>query len=100
MRHICGGPRWVLKPTLGLQGLISYKALDVISGIAPPDIIAMELKRIYDRVKTIGRTLTTEERREEKQNSLVECQIKWNTANKGRWTHRLMRNVQTWIERK
>ena len=44
---------------------VSYEAISVILGITPPDVMAMELKRMYGRVKTIGRTLTTEERREE-----------------------------------
>ena len=39
---------------------VSYEAIGGISGITPPDVIAMELKRIYDRVRIIGRTLTTE----------------------------------------
>ena len=30
---------------------VSYEAISVISGITPPDVMAMELKRIYDRVK-------------------------------------------------
>ena len=45
-------------------------AISVISGITPPDVMAMDLKRIYDRVRIYGRTLTTEERREERQKSL------------------------------
>ena len=60
--------------------------------------MAMELKRIYDRVRIIGRTLTTEERREERQKSLDEWEIGWNTATKGRWTHRLIVDIQSWVE--
>ena len=48
----------------------------------------MELKRIYDRVRIIGRTLTSEERREERKKSLDEWQIRWDTATKGRWVER------------
>ena len=46
--------------------IVSYEA---IGGITPLDVMAMELKRIYDRVRIIDRTLTTEERREERQKS-------------------------------
>ena len=42
---------------------MSYENIGVISGITPTDVMAMELKRISDRVKIIGRTLTTEKRR-------------------------------------
>ena len=42
----------------------------------------MELKRIYDRAMTIGRILTTEERKEERQKNLNEWQNRWNTATK------------------
>ena len=51
---------------------VSYEAISVILGIISPDVMAMELKRIYDRVRIIGRTLTTEERREERLKSLDE----------------------------
>ena len=62
--------------------------------------MAMELKKIYDRVRIIGRTLITEERREERQKSLDEWQIRWDTATKGRWTHRLFGDIQSWVERR
>ena len=79
---------------------VSYEALGVISGITPPDAKAMELKMIYDRVRIIGRTLTTEEQREERQNSLDERQIRWDTATQGRWTHRLIGYIESWVERR
>ena len=56
------------------------------SGITPPDVMAMDVKRIYDRVKIIGITLTAEERREERQKILDERQFKWNTETKEGWT--------------
>ena len=79
---------------------VSYESIGVISYITPPDVMAVELKRIYDRVKTIGRTLTTEERSEKRQKSLDEWQIRWNIATKGRWTHRFIGNVTSWVERR
>ena len=51
---------------------VSYEAIGVISGITPSDVMAMQLKSMYDRVRIIGRTLTTEEQREKKQKSLDE----------------------------
>ena len=50
---------------------------------------------IYDGVKIIGRTLTTEE-----QKNLDEWQIRWDTVTKGRWTHRLIADIQSWIDRR
>ena len=63
---------------------VSYEAICVISRITPTDIISMELKRIYDGVKISGGTLATEERREERQKSLEDWQIRWDTKAKGR----------------
>ena len=56
--------------------------------------MAMKLKRIYDRVRIIGRTLTTEERREERQNRVDD------TATIGRWIHRLIGDVQISVVRR
>lgn len=36
---------------------LSHEAVGVISGIMPPDKVAYELKRIYDRRECIGRKL-------------------------------------------
>ena len=46
---------------------MSYEAIGVISCVTPPDVMAMDLKNIYGRVRIIGRTLTTDERRKESQ---------------------------------
>ena len=79
---------------------VSYEAFGVISSITLREVMAMEVKRIYDRVRITSRTLTTEERREERQKTLDEWQIKWDTARKGIWTHRFIGDIQTWVERK
>ena len=63
---------------------VSYETFGVISSITPPEVMAMELKMMYDRAKIIGRTLITEVRREERQKSLDEWQIRWNTGTKRR----------------
>ena len=38
--------------------IVSYEAIGVISVRTPSDVTAIKLKRIYDRVKTTGKTLT------------------------------------------
>ena len=58
---------------------VSYEPIGIISLITPPNIMVMELKRIDYRVRIIGRTLTTEERREESQKSLNEWHITYDT---------------------
>lgn len=78
---------------------VSQEAVSVIAGIMPPDLIALELKRIYDSSKMLGRPLTIEERKEERQKSLREWQNRWDATTKGRWTHRLINNVETWVNR-
>ena len=79
---------------------VSHEAVSIISGIMPPDIMACELKRIYDKSKSLGRKLTLAERKEERQASTQEWQNRWDASVKGRWTHRLIGNVQAWVERK
>lgn len=66
----------------------------------PPDIMAMEIKRAYDKSRDIGRRLTTEERNEERLKSINEWQSRWDMTEKGRWTYKLIGNVKTWVERK
>uniref|UniRef100_A0A034WR48 Putative 115 kDa protein in type-1 retrotransposable element R1DM n=1 Tax=Bactrocera dorsalis TaxID=27457 RepID=A0A034WR48_BACDO len=79
---------------------VSHQAAGVISGLMPPDIMAMEIKRVFDKTKSTGDRLTNEERKQERQRSLNEWQKRWDEATTGRWTHRLIRSIQPWIERK
>ncbi|CAD7001750.1 unnamed protein product [Ceratitis capitata] len=65
----------------------------------PPDIMSSELGRVYQKTKAESRRLTADERKRERQTSLAEWQKKWDTAEKGRWTHRLITNLPAWIER-
>lgn len=77
---------------------VSHEASSVISGIMPPHIQAPELQRVYERGR--NSPLTVEERNEERRKSIAEWQQEWDIANKGRWTHRLIKNVSEWVNRK
>lgn len=46
------------------------------------------------------RRLTAKERGEERQQSINEWQALWDTTPKGRWTHMLIRDVETLFNRK
>ena len=51
---------------------VSYEAIGVTSSGIIPDVIGIELRRVYGSIRIIGRTLSTGERREERQKSLDE----------------------------
>nr|AMS38371.1 hypothetical protein [Bactrocera tryoni] len=78
---------------------VSHEAASIISGLMPPDLMASELRRVYLKSKAMNRRLTADERKKERQVSLEEWQRQWNAAEKGRWTHKLIKNVSAWIER-
>lgn len=72
---------------------ISSEAAYVIAGMCPVDLIAADAKRRYDE-----RTLNTVTLNEA---SLLErWQLRWDNTDKGRWTHRLIPNVERWRNRK
>ena len=62
--------------------------------------MALQLKRVHDSSKSLGGRLTVDERKDERQTSRNEWQNRWNVTTIGRWTHRLIRNVQAWVEGK
>lgn len=79
---------------------VSDEAAFVISGMIPIDILADEMKRVYSR-NEVSR-LPNERRnvkREERSNSLIIWQNRWDVSTKGRWTYRLIPDIATWIRR-
>ncbi|XP_069968053.1 uncharacterized protein [Bactrocera oleae] len=50
---------------------VSHDAAGIKAGIIPPDILAMEIKRVYDRSKSLGR------RKDERPISINEWQKRW-----------------------
>ena len=108
-----GGPAWVtalqtkrnqvkLNSTFRLMAMrvasayrtISSDAVCVIAGMIPMGITLEEDSECYKRKNTIGiRKIVRAE-------SLVKWQQTWDTAEKGRWTHRLIPILSTWVNRK
>lgn len=77
---------------------ISTDALCVISGTLPIDILAEERERVYKRgsQSNVQASLI---RQEERQVSIRLWQQRWNTSDKGRWSHRLIPNIDEWVSR-
>ena len=78
---------------------VSEDAVCVIAGLLPIGVLADERTALYRRKGET--TLSPEElRREERRNSIRRWQLLWDTTTKGRWTHRLIPQVDVWLNRK
>lgn len=68
---------------------VSAEAACVIAGIPPIDLQVIERKQRYTGVnKDAARN-----------NLMLNWQQKWDNGEHGRWTHRLLPNIQTWLNR-
>lgn len=78
---------------------VSEDAVCVIAGMLPPEILAKERRSLY-RLK--GTTIETpeEQRVEERRKGIDQWQMLWDASTKGRWTHRLIPQVDVWLNRK
>ncbi|GBP54613.1 Retrovirus-related Pol polyprotein from type-1 retrotransposable element R1 [Eumeta japonica] len=77
---------------------ISEEAMCVISGTLLLRVLAEERRTLYQRRKST--TLSAEEpRTEEWQHSILQWQLQWDAAEKGRWTHRLIPRIDVWLNR-
>uniref|UniRef100_A0ABD2WEA4 Reverse transcriptase zinc-binding domain-containing protein n=1 Tax=Trichogramma kaykai TaxID=54128 RepID=A0ABD2WEA4_9HYME len=72
---------------------LSYDATYVLASIPPLALLADERSRLYQRRHEDARA-------EERQETLRRWQSRWDRSSKGRWTHRLIPNVRSWIERR
>ena len=77
---------------------VSSDAANVIAGMMPVDIAAGEAKRLFT-AKQIEAT-TKEDKRRERAASMQAWQESWDSSQKGRWTHRLIPNIEKWTTRK
>jgi hypothetical protein len=69
---------------------VSYEAAAVISGIPPISLLAEESAEIYrGRDKTKARRAL-----------IAKWQEEWNNGAKGRWTHKLIQDLDAWLSRK
>jgi len=79
---------------------VSYDAALVLAGMIPVDILATEMRDIYEARAELGSGIPVEAiRRSERQASLATWQARWDATANGRWTHRLIPNVEEWLER-
>lgn len=76
---------------------VSDEAAFVIAGMMPVDLQAREAERVY---ASIGVADVTTTRNTARSTSISEWQTRWTTSAKGRWTHRLIPNINIWLERK
>lgn len=77
---------------------VSSDAICVIAGMTPIDIAADEAKRLF--IAKRSETFTQEEKQGERNKSMQTWQSRWDASQKGRWTHRLIPNIEKWTTRK
>lgn len=78
----------------------SDEAAYVVSGMIPVDILVEEMYLLYqEKTRSIDLDHTTLRART-RQESIRKWQFRWDQSTKGRWTHRLIPNVQKWINRR
>lgn len=75
---------------------VSYPAVNVIASVIPIDLLAQERKTIYTRVPEISRK---EAAAESRRWSLETWQERWNSEHRGRWTARLIPQLDVWLNR-
>lgn len=78
---------------------VSAEASFVISGMMPITLQIEESQRIYHQ-RTSNAVAKKEIKRREKANSLRNWQDRWDNAEYGRWTRRLIPNIADWTNRK
>ncbi|XP_054283430.1 uncharacterized protein LOC129000490 [Macrosteles quadrilineatus] len=76
---------------------VSEPAVLVIAGVIPVKLLAAERKAIYQRQGYIGKDAA---RTEERSRTFQMWQESWERETRGRWTARLIRQVQPWVERR
>ena len=78
---------------------VSDDAVCIIAGLWPIEILAVERKQLDEQRSSI---LGEQEELKKimRQDSLQRWQEKWDASEKGRWTHRLIPQVDNWVNRK
>jgi len=76
---------------------VSEPAVLVVAGVIPVKLLAGERKAIYRRQGDIGKDAA---RSEERSRTFQQWQHSWEHDTRGRWTARLIKQVQPWLERR
>ena len=79
---------------------VSDIALSVITGLPPLDLLASERAAMYQNGQQLKKGDPGTGRRPWSEDTRLEWQRRWDDAVKGRWTYRIIPDVQTWISRK
>jgi len=74
---------------------VSTQAIMVVAGMIPVHLLAKERQRMYIHTKE-GKEVNKQDHRA---NTYKEWQKEWDQAKKGRWTHRLIQDVEKWSTR-
>lgn len=77
---------------------MSEEAACVISGMLPIDILAEERRMAYHEVK-VNKNSAAEVKSDLRLKSLRTWQERWDTSEKERWTHRLIPQIEDWLNR-
>lgn len=72
---------------------VSAEAACVITGMVPIGLLVQEDTRCYEQRDTRGI------RKAARSNTMETWQRCWDDSTKGRWTHRLIPNLERWVER-
>jgi len=92
--------RIVALRTIRAYRTVSTDASMVLASSLPGDILAIERARIRRRLDEAEPTARFQTiRKEERTVSIQTWQERWESSTKGRWTFRLLPNVERWINR-
>lgn len=74
----------------------STEAALVISGLVPLHLLSRERERLFLK----GEVQTRASREMERNRTVQQWQAEWEVSQKGRWTYKLIPNINMWIKRK
>ena len=78
---------------------VSEDAVCIIAGMIPIQTLGEERKHLYQQ-RGVPRELRESQRKQLRLRSLLQWQVDWDASVKGRWTHRLIPQVDNWMNRK
>ncbi|KAI8129373.1 Retrovirus-related Pol polyprotein from type-1 retrotransposable element R1 [Lucilia cuprina] len=84
---------------------VSTSAALVLSGIPPIDLLILEREEIWQRLNVatsldINTQYIKNVKEEARNNLLTKWQEQWEADESGRWTHKLIPDIESWIKRK
>lgn len=77
---------------------VSYEAACVVAEMPPIELLAAERQQVYYRKQQEPQNPHVA--KSERSATIARWQSRWNASTKGRWTHRLIPDIASWMERK